>query len=244
MTSIATKLHKLAELADDPLLADFERAPKYVVAPDLMEILARPDVQRSIVAMVEAGIARLPFSPLLVEFSVDATIRRFVLLEEVADGIAARQALLARDYMAIVSPSRVIVTIADDGLSVSKHADEKEGMATALAVSIALLMLNVRGIDKDVIEAEALNRRRVLSGKPPIPKHTVVRVGTVYDRSGRAVGAGSGRKMPVHLRAGHSRMQAHGPERSERKQVYIPPVLVNFQEGDAAPSIPHKVLRR
>ena len=37
----------------------------------------------------------------------------------------------------------------------------------------------------------------------------------------------TGRTMPPHHRRGHWRMQAHGPERSLRKRIRIPPVFVN-----------------
>lgn len=243
---IATRLHRLAEIGvDDSLLALMQGAPKFVVAPDLMEILGRDDVQRSILAMVEADIARLPYPRLVVEFSVDPAVRRFVLLEESAEGFTARLALLAGDRLASVSVSSVLVRLSAAGFKVDRHADQKEGMAAALAVTIALLMLNIRGVRKDVIEVERLNRQRLRTGKPAVPGHTVVRIGTIYDRSGRAAGEAPGRRMPVHLRAGHARMQVCGPERADRKLIFVPPVLVNYRpETDDVPRLPEKVLRR
>lgn len=243
---IATRLHRLHELGvDDPLLSAMHAAPKFVIAPDLLEVLTRPDIQTSIAAMIEAGIARLPYAPLLVEFSMAPGTRRFVLVDEAIEGFAARQILQVGDDMAAVSPGIIKVGLSAAGrygLAVGSHGDPSEGMAAAVAVAVALLMLNIRGVEKTVIETDALNRARTKRGHGPVPQHTVVRIGTVYDRSGRAASAPTGRRMPVHLRAGHTRMQACGPERVDRKPIFIPPVLVNYRgEGDKH-RIPQKVL--
>lgn len=240
---IATKLHMLEELGvDDPLLGRMMAAPKYAIAPQLVAILSRPDVQTSIWAMIEAGIARLPYAPLLIEFSVWPTVHRFVLLDEADGGFTLRDIVLVENRAAVVSPSEIRVGIAPGAITVDRHADESEGLAAALAVSIALLMLNIRGVDKQVIEASALSRARQKRGKPAIPSHTLLRVGTIYDRSGRGVAAGSGRHMPVHLRAGHVRQQPCGPASADRKPVFIPPVLVNYREGGAEPRTPQRLV--
>jgi hypothetical protein len=42
----------------------------------------------------------------------------------------------------------------------------------------------------------------------------------------------SGRTVITHLRRGHFRNQPHGPERSLRKIVFIPPVVVNQGQGE------------
>lgn len=43
----------------------------------------------------------------------------------------------------------------------------------------------------------------------------------------------TGRSVVTHFRRGHFRNQAHGPEHSLRKLVFIPPVVVNPGQGDA-----------
>jgi hypothetical protein len=236
---IATRLHILTEIAaGETLPLMMGRAAHYVVGDDLVAALARDDVQKSVLAMIEAGVARLPFSPLLVEFSVEQAARRFVLLEErgnaVDGGAVAHVATLWRDRMADVSPARVELSLSAGGLSVSGATGEAEALACATAMSFALLMLNIRGVEKRVVEVARLNRARRAHGKPRIPGHTLLRIGTVYDREGKGHGGESGRRMPVHLRAGHVRMQACGPEMSERRATYIPPVLVNYREGETA----------
>jgi hypothetical protein len=42
----------------------------------------------------------------------------------------------------------------------------------------------------------------------------------------------SGRTVATHFRRGHFRNQPYGPERSMRKVIFIPPVVVNQGQGD------------
>lgn len=244
---IATRLHKLVEDGCvDPLLDDMLAAAKYCIADDLMEILPRADVQTSIAAMIEAGVARLPFSPLLLEFRLKPSpMWHFVLLEEIGNvgtSIRARQIYMGPDY-SVVSPSRVECSVHPGLIVVDKASGELEAASVGIAVSIALLMLNIRGVDKQVIETGTLNRARAKRNRPPIPRHTLLRIGTIYDWKGGAHrhGDSTGRRMPVHLRAGHCRNQACGEGFRDHKVVYIPPVLVNFRPGDAIP-VPTKLV--
>jgi hypothetical protein len=105
---------------------------------------------------------------------------------------------------------------------------------------------STRGIEKELIVPEPLNRKRRITGKPEIPRHTVVRIGSVYDCEGRAHSVGTGRQLPLHLRIGHARHQAHGPKHSERKWIFISPVIVNYRPDDEPGEVkmPKKVLAR
>ncbi|MCG6115076.1 MAG: hypothetical protein MEQ84_07740 [Mesorhizobium sp.] len=243
---IATRLHFLSELVGaEPLVSRMQSAAHYVIGDDLVAVLAREDVQKSIIAMIEAGIARLPYAPILIEYQVAVGARRFVLLDEAQGGFRVEGAFLMRDRLASVSSTRGLLRLGTSGVSLDRCANAEEGAAFVLAAAMALLMLNIRGVDKRLVEPTALNRARAKRGcKAKIPSHTVVRIGTIYDRSGRhATDGGSGRTMPVHLRAGHTRMQAFGENFSERKPVYIAPVLVNYRDtADAAP-LPRKAVR-
>jgi hypothetical protein len=244
--NVSTRFHVLQELTEgDLLIAWMAQAAHYSIGADVVDMLTREDVGRSIRAMIEAGIARLPHAPILIEYSAVGTmVRRFVLLNEAEDGFSAECATLVRDQMADISPSKVRVTLTGDhGLSVGRHSDLNEAHAVAFAAAIALLMLNVKGIDKELIETAKLNQARVKRGRIPVPAHTVVRIGTNYDRSGRALSAGSRGPMPVHMRAGHTRMQACGPEHADRKPIYIPPVLVNYREDGVMPVAPKRLVK-
>lgn len=241
---IATRLHVLADMCPaEPLVADLGRAPHYVLSDEIVAVMSRDDVQKSILAMLEAGIAHLPFAPMVMEFEIVAGARRFMLLDEAEGGFSARCATLWRNRLADLSPSLIRLRLGADGLIVNHHSDEQEGRAAAFAVSAGLLMLNIRGVEKRVIEAGKLNRARKAHGRPLIPRHQLVRISTIYDRAGVGHRGESHRRMPVHLRAGHTRMQACGPERSERKPVFIPPVLVNYREDGETARLPRKAVR-
>lgn len=246
---IATKLHQLIELvgADEPVIVKMLAAPKYVISAEVMAIMTRRDVQTSIGAMIEAGIARLPYAPLLVEYSVDANVpvRRFVLLDELANegAFMARVAVLNGRTFAAISDAHIVVEVVDGGLKVTQSRHANDGMAAVLAVSIAMLMLNIRGLDRELVITDRLNKGRLRSKELPIPRHNIVRIGTVYDRAGDAHAAGPGtRHMPVHLRTGYVRNQAHGRGLTEHRPVYIPPVLVNYREGEPV-KVPAKEIR-
>ncbi len=123
-------------------------------------------------------------------------------------------------------------------------SESKVFVATfATALNLALLMLNTKGIEKQVITvAESLNKKRKAHGKLPIPTHSVVHVGTIYRRDGTAIkheGHG-GWHMPMHWRCGYTRVQHFGTNREETKMVYIPPCIVNFKPEEAAPAAPHR----
>lgn len=112
-----------------------------------------------------------------------------------------------------------------------------------MAVALALLLINTRGIRKDVVVPEALNRSRAARGKPVVPHHTIMRIGTVYERDGKTVaGGGAGKTMVPHYRIGHARNQACGPEMSERVYRWIDAVVVNGAHGE--PRRPIKVVAR
>lgn len=130
-------------------------------------------------------------------------------------------------------------------------SDEKIGnrsVSTAvMALGAALLLLNTRGVAREVVETGRLNKHRVRSGKVPIPAHTVVRVGHVYSRGGRQVmvGAEGHRTMPIHWRRAHTRQQRIGPRSTHQtKLVYIPPILVNYTgEGEIHTRTPEVEVR-
>lgn len=243
---IATKLHIALALApEEPVLSAATALPHYVIDRRLTEMLGREDVQKSIVAMIEAEVARLPFPAMLVEFDAEHGVRRFTVLRETVGGFEADLCAMAGGVLTIgTHPAQISLT--KTGLAIKGHASELDGLAAGFSAAISLLMLNVQGIDKDVIEPRHLNKARRLAGKPSVPTHTVVRIGTITDRTGKRIPANQARTMPIHLRAGHARHQHYGIGWSETKVIYIPPVLVNFKDGDDAKAVrqPKKVLTR
>lgn len=105
------------------------------------------------------------------------------------------------------------------------------------AVYYLAVVSNARGVAKEHIACEALNKKRVKRGNTRVPDHTVFRIGRVYDRSGKSSHYDENdavkRRMPIHLRRGHVRHQRHGKGREQVKLTYIEPVLVNFKPDSA-----------
>jgi hypothetical protein len=242
---IATKLHVALEVdPEEPVLLEMHQGAHYVIDQTLIELLARSDVKACIAAMVEANVARLPLESLTIEFEAD-NVRRFVLLRETSQGVMAHVASLTGDAMEVTfRPIRCHLTTA--GVAVTGHMTLMDGKAAGFAVGIALLMLHTKGIEKELIVPEPLNRKRRVTGKVEIPRHTVMRIGSVYDREGKEHRVGAGSPMPLHLRIGHARHQAWGPEMKLRRWIYIPPVIVNYrpEEGPVEVRQPKKILAR
>lgn len=234
MRYIATRLHKALELAaDDDFLLRCATLPHYVIDKSLSDLLTRGDVRASIDAMIEADIAHLPFPEMLIEIDTGSA-RSFVVLAEADGAFRASMAVLRGEEAVEVDPDPMTIQLGDAAMEVRTEAGRSHAswMRTAgVCLGIALLMLNIQGVEKEVIEPTRLNRSRVACGKPSIPGHSVMRIGHVYDRNGVRQGFGVGRQMPVHLRAGHARRQHYGENNTLIKTVYIPPVLVNFKPG-------------
>lgn len=248
---IATRLHQALELApDDADLHAIATKPHYVIDRRLTEMFSREDVAKSITAVIEADVARLPYSELVVEFEAEEPVRRIVWLREESGNQIDATVIALNAGVLTVTQNPVAISIAQipvPGFVVNAGAaSDLDKLAAVFAAAVALLMLNIQGIDKELVTTEALNKARAARGKPSIPRHTILRIGTIIDRLGNKVGYGDGRHMPLHLRAGHVRHQAHGPKMTERKLIYIPPVLVNFKPGDenAAVPQPKRVLTR
>lgn len=241
---IATKLHKAQELVpDDEFFAQCATLPHYVIDRSLREILSRGDVQASIAAMIEADIAHLPFERMLIEMETGQRgSHSFVILEEWQDRFRGQMGTLHPHGAAESSPNKFILTLEAKGSGImvttpfgAEGEHESWLRITGLALTVALLMLNIQGVEKEKIVSRALNKARKASGKPSISDHTVVRIGHVYTREGKRVKYGStGRVMPVHMRAGHTRRQHFGEGNQEVKIIYVPPVLVNFRPGKQA----------
>lgn len=264
MQHIRTKLHILADNVnpvnkrvgrEDPTIDAMMNAASYVVDKEVLDLLKRPDVTKSIGALIEVGLARLPISPMVVEFEITPEYREFVLLTEDKDGatINARYVTLQKSsYIGMIADFDVRVTMNHEKIELSnvpvhdKAMKEVVSGGVQVGVLVALLMLNTKGVDKQIIQCEALNQQRTKKGKTTIPKHTVVHIGKIYRRDGSAIerpeGEHGGWKMPMHLRAGYARRQHFGKGREDVKMVYIPPCIVNFVPDEVVKQ-PKKVLR-
>ena len=142
-----------------------------------------------------------------------------------------------------------VVYVGHGKTDIDEKGKQQLGLDVAEAMSIAMLMLNTRGIEKVHVDTGRLNKARAKGSvkKPPIPSYTVIQIGHVYDRHGNAHSvSGTGRTMPVHWRAGHIRQQRVGPRVGRKedrpvKPVFIHPILVNFEGEGPIPVPKHEV---
>lgn len=250
---IVTAFHKVDwGMVSDPIAETYASAAKYYIEADVVDLIQREDGFASIQAMMEAGICRLPFNPMVVEFSATNNFRWFILLEEQGHGENSNDIKCQCVYhhfptgRTMYSSRDAILTMDTVGFNMEGVATKQDAHAAIAAVTMCLLLLNTKGIDKEIIYPEKLNKVRVKSGKPSIPSVTTLRIGTVYDREGRGIKLGSAGKVRVHWRAAYSRRQHHGPNNSLVKMVYIPPCLVNYNPelGEATPSLPEKRIKK
>lgn len=245
----ATKINDICTV-NNPLVPRMQAAEHYVISDDLVEILHRDDCSSTISAIIKAGINRLPFSPMLIEFSAeglrdkapdyDEKARYFVLMEEKGGAIECHLAVLIlranKPYKGYFKDGSITVEAYEDGLIISdKFHNEMHIAAVTCATYLAFLMLNTKGIEKEVVDMKAVNKARLKKGKPQIPVYTYIRVGTVYNREGAEVKGGH-RSMPVHWRSGHVRMQRFGKGWEDERPIFIPATLVNFSDGNDLPA--------
>jgi hypothetical protein len=250
----------------------FGQCAHYVVTNSLSELMMREDAMKSIQAVHEAGIVALPYSPMLIEFEHTPGFREFVLLKQVGEKICCHYAFLMRNDpnhpesyaigmnygvpigadFGVVLPERIDFEIYSEGYLTQLHSPnvcDKEFRASLIRAStfcmnVAFLCLNMQGVEKEIITCEPLNRKRIATGRVAIPKHTSLYIGRVWKRDGTSVAFGNGHRSPrVHLRSAHTRMQAVGKGRTERKLVLIPAVLVNYKPGDELPAPPKHIVR-
>lgn len=249
---IVTSHHKVDwKMVKDAVAQKYQTAAKYYIDADVVDLIQREDGFKSIQAMVEAGICKLPFSPIVMEFSATENFRWFILLEERGKEEFGFDVMCQCVYLHIPSNTTMYSTRDAElfmdgvGFAVNNVSNKQDAHAAVAAVSMCLLLLNTKGIEKEIIYPEKLNKSRVKSGKPSIPKVTTLRIGTVYDREGRKVALGSSGKMRVHMRSAYARRQHHGPNNSLVKMVYIPPCLVNYHPelGDQIPELPEKRIK-
>lgn len=259
---IRTKLHILAENIDpDTMTTGAENetvqrmlaAASYVVDKEVLNLLSREDASKSVKALIDANLVHLPYNPMVVEYEVTPLHHEFVLLREENGCIYGTVTVMDNKiHAAMVANREVKLELVDGAFIMTGYpkADSREAKVITSAfmtgVSIALLMLNTKGIEKEVIEVPArFNKKRQARNKPPIPKHSIVHIGTIYRRDGTAIkrdGRG-GWHMPMHWRCGYTRRQHFGVGREDERMVFIPPCIVNFKPEENAPTAPKRKIK-
>lgn len=247
---IHTVLHKLLEHRDHEHL---RTDPYFVFSDEIIDVLICSQAALdSISTLVEYKICHLPYPRMTLQFQSrhngERTLSEWYWICSVEEQ-SEENTFEVHPYC--YSPRRDTVgvegslcratlekTRADWTIS-NAHINDPDGQvcahASMIAVRLAVLMTHISGLDRRIVEPPPeLNRKRERNGKTQIQPYSYVHVGKVYDHEGKEHHRnGTGRHMPIHMRAGHVRMQACGPGLSERKAIWIPPVIVNYRGGDA-----------
>lgn len=272
--------------------------PKYYVEPSLMEICGRPDVTKSLEAMHEAGIARLPLPDVLVE--VEGTtkqgigaVRNFIILHERQNkelqpteemyhpfrAVIFRLLTLNGEDTLIFSPGTYWLAFdtqadvegipgGEKGFGVhymsgpapyvepgprARQMIEDIGFQDFLpckdAFEAMIVLLNTRGVQKEVIEPTRLNARRHKARKHPIPRHTIIRVAHTYSRDGTRRET-PGWKQQFHIRPAYVNYYWYGPRNDPehppvKKAKLVESYFVNWdpEKPLAKPKVPVAHLR-
>lgn len=218
--------------------------PHYVINTDLIEAFVRQDLKASIKAVFEANIARLTYPEVLVEFSIDKSIRRFVWVrEEIGGGVSCFPMGFADGVLVVGNDwGKISYDVGKNAITTDFSHDYGLAHSSVMAWLMAVLLVHTRGVEKETIAPIKLNRTRIANGRVVIPTHTYLRIGVVYDREGRGTTVINGdvKKLPrrVHMRCGHVRNQAFGKDWNEHRLIYIEPVLVNYSDGEEYVPLP------
>jgi len=109
---------------------------------------------------------------------------------------------------------------------------EKSAHSVGRALFAALLLMMTRGMEREVIEVERLNKQRIKHNKMPIPSHTYIRIGHVYQSDGSSRQYDERKSPRPHWRRGHIRN--YRTKGGGTRPRYIPPMLVAYHGDDIA----------
>lgn len=179
------------------------------------------------------------------EYSATENIAEFVVLEEVptASGnfgvISSYGFVYTKSTIAGVCPQAIAMELKDNAIEMtySKDIDGKTlevvSHVTILALNVALVLMNMTGIEREHESHPKLNKAREKTGKQAIPDYTYLKIGHVQRSDGSRVKYNSGdvRTMPMHVRSAHTRRQHYGTNNELTKIIYVPSVIVNFNPG-------------
>lgn len=232
-------------------------APHYVIDREVVDLLTSGVVTDQLRALNEIGGVHLPHEGLVLEMpDIQPGVRGLFMIGELdhtndQEGQTFAVTMVVSTDKGPTFPMAFRLEILDNytrwsvtsSLDMPPMSHDKFWAEEAIiALETALLFPHVKGLAKETEPApERLNKHRVAKGKPAIREFTRLYIGRVEDKDGKSHEY-TGRTMPVHMRAGHTRRQHHGPGNSLIKTVYIQPVLVNFNPGDEVP-VPRRIVK-
>lgn len=252
--TVVTKMHQIIERSkgEVPIFNEMARSPLYFLDQKLIKICENDEVMgKSVAALILSGNAHLPHPRLVVEFDGEAyedrpgQVRRLFYIRQVGDEFRVHGTIMTYERLSLQAEFTLLPIMEGEGYMrcTERGGNDNDTIALgAFSILMMFLTLDARGVKKEAVEVERLNRKRENSGRTPIPSHTVIRIGSYFDRNGREHRIGGSHTMSIHLRAGHMRNQAYGKGRALRKSIYIPPTIVNYQP-DAEIPVPMRVVK-
>lgn len=250
-------------------IARMSAASNYCIDTQVVELLRRPDVVESVQLLVDHNLARLPVSPMTLEFNLVPEYHEIVHLEEIGfDPLVLRvrygtMELATLKAMICAEPMELDVAYMENLLrkinvereGFSLHDLYKHGsqlvVSIIVAIRTAILMLNTLGIEREVVEAPTkLNKARAKHGKEPISGHTLIHIGRIFRRDGSSVKneyGSTGRSMPMHIRQAHVRHVPYGPMKGvpqgdrPTRLTLIPMCIVNFDPALPEPTVQKEI---
>lgn len=247
-------------------LNDWSETPKFVFDSSLLGLAREEEYHQSLIDMKEAGVLKLPYPAMLVEFD-DNGVRYFAFLfspEDIyndgvePDDVQGVMMYIHKDehgeYLVVpycINTSAVGTREKKDSyrlgalrprwLKKAATLDEmigetymKDGRNLTTAWILTMLVMSTQGVQKEIITVDKLNKARSKSGKRhPIPQHTYIRIGHVYQKDGSSVTYDERKSPRPHWRRGHLRRQRCGKGRAEIKLTYINPMLIAYHEGES-----------
>lgn len=289
--TVFSRIHVLAENVNaetgtasinDSRMQNLITSPAFVIQNDAFEMMKRADCGAAVQALQDAGILRLPYEKMVVEWCLNEgcasdigpfifddggasvegdyirgnndiePIHEFVHMHEEIHPDTGKYFIVC-EYAFLYTKSRVgglfedrfALTFEDNCIKAVHdkriHPRQRDIALNACVVALnaALVLMNMRGIEREVHTFKPLNKQRIRKGKPAIRDYSYLHIGHIYRADGTRVKytEGDHRTMPMHVRSAHTRHQPCGEGRLERKLVYIPSVIVNGT-GDLKNVIP------
>lgn len=211
---------------------EMKNAPKFVFGGDVVKFLNDNNAWQSMKALVEAGLAKLPFSEMLVEYAANDNIRWFIHIKEDHSGSMFHIKSLfygLQEKKICLETENGLVLMGRNEFNAIDFTQKQGAHAAIVAVTMAIFLTNLQGIERqEIVPKASFNKARAAKGRQLVPNYTYVRIGRVYGRDGKPVNAIGGGTVRMHLRSAYNRRQHHGKENALVKMVHIPACIVNY----------------
>jgi hypothetical protein len=232
-------------------LARMDKAAKLLMTKPIIDMVSTPGFGENLHPLLDAGLFRLPFDPVVVEFEPPTLGGRwFICLRHLRThphilGIDVFYMYQEDQKTGYFSDHRSIMAVDKEAMEIINVDDKSCGTAVGGALLMAVLCHVTKGVQRTKTPApERLNKARARKGKSIIPEYTVMSVGHVYDKHGNPQAWGeAGGPRTLHWRRAHKRRQRYGVGLTQTREIMIDAMLVNYNPGDEMPEMPKRKVK-